>query len=485
MLMPPATGWKPRTYQSKGVALGVSQACLGLLFGPGLGKTSVVYAIVTILKRMGLLPGKVLVICPLRPAFLVWPWQKDKYLEFAGLRVCVLHGKDKDKLLASDDFDLYVLNPEGLGWLTDAHVEIKTVTRGGKTVQQKELVFSDQRLQMLRTKFHMLVVDESTKFKSPSSLRFKILKKVVPLFKRRMILTGTVAPKGLLDLFGQIYILDEGASLGQYITHYRNKYFYPSGFGGYDFKPQADAPERIAAAIAPLTYRVPAEGNLELPEVLNHDIWVDLPKDVIPLYKKMERDMIIRLQKETIIAANAAVASSKCRQIANGAIYENGDAGKWQQVHDAKIEALEDLIEQLQGTPVLVTYEFSFDRDRIAAKLKIPCISTGNVRNDNLVIGQFARGELPAVMGNPASISLGIDGLQENCCNIAMFGLTWNLQDYLQVIDRVRRVGGKSRNVVLHRILTRATVDERVLEVLDDRTATQNSFMELLESLRP
>jgi hypothetical protein len=153
-------------------------------------------------------------------------------------------------------------------------------------------------------------------------------------------------------------------------------------------------------------------------------------------------------------------------------------------VHDVKLRALEDLIEQLQGEPVLVTYEFDFDAVEIAQALKIPSISTGNVKRDDANIVKFSGGLLPAVMGQPQSVSLGIDGLQDSCHHIAMYGVTWRLQDYMQVIDRVRRSGSKSKHVIVHRILARDTVDERVLSVLDDREATQDGFMRVLQALR-
>lgn len=441
---------------------------------PGLGKTSVMYAVIQILKSQRLIK-KTLVICPLRPALNVWPTQKDRYTDFKSLKIGVLHGNAKDRLLRSLDADVYVVNPEGLPWLFGARIEVS----GGR----KRMVLDPERVAYIQQEFDMLIVDESTKFRDGSTLRFKILRQLIPLFKRRYILTGTPVPKGLLDLFGQIYILDEGLSLGRYITHYRNKWFYPSGWGGYDWTPKAGAFEQVGAAIAPLVLRVAAEGNLDLPETVYDDILVDLPAEVLPLYKKMCEEMIIRISNNKIIAANAAVASSKCRQIANGAIYDNGEEGNWIPLHEEKLDALGDLIEQLQGQPLLVTYEFGFDRERIAKRFGIPCISTGNVNHDTSLIQKFSRGELSVVMGSPASISLGIDGLQHACSHIAMVGCTWNLLDYQQTIDRVRRSGSRASTVIVHRILSRNTVDYQIVEVLNDRHATQQSFMNLLQTI--
>jgi len=444
----------------------ISQACAGLLYKPGRGKTSVAYMAFRILQEKGFV-DKMLVICPLRPMVIVWPEQKDKFHEFSHLKVNVLHGSKKEQALQDDDADIYVVNPEGLPWLF-----------GAKTVNGK-LQFDKKRVDFIKKKFPMLVVDESTKFRNTQTARFKLLREFVKFFKRRYILTGSPMPNGLEDLFGQTYILDEGNALGRYITHFRNEYMFPAGFGGYEWKAQPGAKERILEKIAPLVQVV--ERSNDDPELLVNDIFVDLDPKARRLYESMEEDMVAEVEEGKVVAANAAVASSKCRQICNGAVY--GADGKWEEVHDSKIEALSDLIEQLQGDPLLVTYEFEFDRARLDKTLKIPCISTGNVQKDKLTIQKFARGELPVVMGNPASIALGTDGLQESCSNIAMVGVTWKYLDYEQVIDRVRRQGNSAATVTVHRILARDTVDERVLKVIDKRDKTQADFLSALKPL--
>lgn len=461
--------WKPRSFQATGVKLMLQQACAGLLYKPGRGKTSVVYMAFRILQDKQYVE-KLLVICPLRPAYNVWPEQKNKYKEFQHLRVGVMHGPGKEAVLQSDDFDIYVINPEGLSWLF-----------GVSTVDGR-LKLEPTRVAYVRKKFQMLVVDESTDFKNSQTSRFKLLKLFVPYFKRRYILTGTIRPQNLLDLFGQIYILDEGHSLGRFITHYRTNYFYPSGYGGHDSQPQPDAKERIASKIAPLVQVVDTEAGLGLPELLYNDIYVDLPPRAWQEYRRMEEEMISNVEAGTVVAENAAIASSKCRQIANGCIYHGGEEGGYSEVHDVKLTALEGLLEQLGGEPALITYEFAFDADRIAGTLRVPSISTGSPKKDAGFIAKFSRGELPAVMGHPQSISMGIDGLQESCHDIIMYGVTWRAKDYEQVIDRVRRSGSKAKVVTVHRILARGTVDERVIKVLDNRMRDQKDFLTLLRT---
>jgi hypothetical protein len=461
--------WKPRSFQRDGIKLMISQACAGLLFPPGGGKTSTVYMAFRILQDKKYVE-KMLVICPVRPMYRVWPHQKDKFAEFQHLRVAVLHGPDKEALLHSDDYDIYVVNPEGLPWL----FEIDPAGLPNK-----------RRLAMLKAKFPMLVVDESTKFKNSQTKRFKILKHLVPHFKRRYILTGSFTSKGLLDLFGQVYILDEGQSLGRYITHFRNKFFYPSGYGGYEWTPQPDARERIAERISPLVIRVDLDDmGIDLPELVFDDIWVDLPKAARQQYDLMEDALVARLEGGSVVAANAAVASSKCRQIANGILFDSEDQGKWHAIHDEKLDALEDLMEQLQGHPLLITYEFKPDAERITKRLKVVSISTGNAKKDDQNIELFSKGLLTAVQGHPDSIALGIDGLQDSCSHIAMVGVTWNLINYQQVIDRVRRQGSKSKRVIVHRILARNTLDERTIQVLDAREKDQGAFLTMLKELR-
>ena len=455
--------WSPRSYQEVGVQLMIKQACAGLLWKPGRGKTSVVYAAFRILQEKGF-ANRWLIICPIRPAYNVWPNQCHSYADFDGLRVCVLHGKDKEEKLHDPNYDLYIINPEGLQWLF-----------GGDTPDPG-------RVRTIRSMFDGLVVDESTKFSNPQTKRFKLLRTAVKYFKRRYILTGSPRPKSLMDLFGQIYILDEGSSLGRYITHFRGKYFYPSGFGGYDWKPAPGAQGEIIKKISPLVHVMDDEEGLDLPELLINDIWVDLPPAAAKLYKQMENEMIAQVESGQVVAANAAVASSKCRQIANGILLHT-DKGEYTPVHEAKIEALNDLMEQLGGEPLLITYEFVADRTRIAEELKVPCISTGNPNHDNDYIRKFSKGELVAVQGHPQSISLGIDGLQNACCDIAMVGVTWSLLNYEQVIQRVRRSGSRAKTVTLHRILAKGTVDEKVVQVLDSRERSQDSFLAMLRSM--
>jgi SNF2 family DNA or RNA helicase len=446
------------------VRLGITQACAGFLLRPGMGKTTIAYAIHQILKSKELIK-RTLVISPIRPMYNVWPRQKDSWAQFTDIDVVVCHGKDRLKNFRDLSHEMYIINPDGLEWLTA----------------------DPENLAHLRQHFDVLVVDESTKFKSTGTLRFKRMRKFIKHFKRRYILTGSFTPKGLMDLFGQIYLLDEGGSLGAFITQYKSKYFYATDHMGYNLVPHDWAAPAIANKIAPLVLVLEREGNIDLPELLPpNDIYVDLPPAARKQYDAMESHMLAALStQELVVAANAAVASSKCRQIANGGLYTNAGDGEWEDMHDAKIEALKDLVDELSGEVLLIAYEFKFDLEKLQKAFPTAALlTTGNPKKDDMQIAAFAGGLYTVGLGQFSSISLGIDGLQNSCSNVAMYGLTWNLQDYSQTIDRVWRTGSKSPVVSVHRIIARNTVDEKVLSVLNNREATQTSFLTLLRELR-
>lgn len=466
--------WKPHEYQKTAMRLMISQACAGLLLDPGLGKTSITFGAFRILHDKSLV-HKALVVAPLRPCYLVWPKEAAKWQEFSHLRVVVLHGPDKEARLREDG-DIYVINPEGLDWLCGTY-------------------YVDGRVHFDLTRFKilnpdMLVVDESTKFKHANTKRFKAMRELVKKFRRRYILTGRPTPNGLLDLFGQIYILDEGASLGRYITHYRTNYFYPSGYGGYTWSPQVDAFDRITKRISPLVLRMEAKDYLKLPPLTEDKIMVDLPEAARRKYNELESHMITEVQNETIVAGSAAAVSMKCRQVTNGALYLNEESvselinEKWVDVHDAKLDALSDLVEQLSGQPLLVLYQFKFDKERIRKVLgKVPDIGEVSDIKLEYLERAFNSGDIPVLLGHPASMGHGLN-LQQTCSHVCWFGLTWDLELYDQATMRIHRQGQKNP-VVVHQIIAKDTVDEVIAKVLATKDRSQSSLLQALKNLRP
>lgn len=442
----------PHEYQKDAIKFLLSHGCAGLFLDPGLGKTSITYATFKILKDQGLV-SKMLVIAPLRPAISVWPREAQKWDEFRDLRVCVLHGPEKNILLERD-YDVYIINPEGLPWLFD-------------------------RLRGRRFPFEMLVVDESTKFKHTNTKRFKILRPWLNFFKRRYILTGSPAPNGLLDLFGQIFILDMGNALGRFITHYRGEYFDPSGFGGYTWVLRRGSADRIYEKIAPLTLRMAAKDYLSLPPLIYNTIEVELPPEAMQIYREMEDLMITQLAEDTVVAANAAAATMKCRQIANGGIYV--EAPEFRNIHTAKSEAVSDLVEELGGKPALIAYEFQHDLDRLRTIFPgVPHLGGGiSSRRQREIEDAWNSGGLPILLAQPQSVAHGLN-LQGVGAAVIWHSLTYNLEDYEQLIRRVWRQGQVER-IVVHHIVARNTVDEVVLRTIGRKDHTQQALLTALK----
>ncbi len=435
----------------------ISQGAAGLFLDPGLGKTSISYAAFTILKELGHV-RRMLVVAPLRPAHLVWPKERTKWQEFHKLTVHVLHGKGLENIPPAD---VYVINPEGLQWLS-----------------------RPKQLQALGV--DMLVVDESTKFKHTNTQRFKFLRALLPAFKRRYILTGTPTPNGLMDLFGQVYILDQGHALGRFVTHYRKEYFFQSGYGGYEWRPKIDSLERITKKVAPLTLRLRAEDHLQMPELLYEDIAVKLPSAVRKTYNAMEGTFLAELDNGVIAAANAAVASGKLRQIVNGALYTEGLGSKKEYtiLHNEKIDAVEDLLEQLGGKPVLLLYEFDFERDMLQKRFNCPALGGGvSTKKAAEIEAAFNRGEIPLLIGQPQAMGHGLN-LQEVCHHVVWYGLTWNLELYDQATRRVYRQGQRAETVFVYRLVAEDTIDEVVSGALAGKDRTQTALMGSLSQYR-
>jgi SNF2 family DNA or RNA helicase len=445
--------WTPKPYQLQAVKFLLQNCNAGIFLDPGMGKTSTTLATIAHLRKTGHV-ARVLIIAPIRPMYKVWPDEIRKWDDFRHLACTILHGDNKEDNLNKIS-DIYLINPEGLKWF---------VQSGG----------------MAKLKPDMLVVDESTKFKDYSTARFKLLKPWLKTFKRRVILTGEPAPNGYMDLFGQCYIMDQGASLGRFITHYRAQFFYPSGFGGFDWTLRKGAAEEIQALIAPHVIRLDARDHLDMPELMFNDIKVDLPPEARAIYKQFEDDFLATVGDNKILLPNAAAVGSKCRQVANGGVYDEDHFAH--PIHDVKTQALVDLVEQLQGNPVFVGYEFKHDLDRILRAFpKAPCLTgmTGNKLDQ--VIDAFNRGDIPVLLAHPASAGHGLN-LQEACHTVCFYGLTWDLDLYHQFYKRIWRQGQKSERVIVHRILADKTLDQTVARTLLGKDATQQAFLEAIKS---
>lgn len=466
----------------------LEHAACALFLDPGLGKTSITLGAIKVLKKKKLL-NKVLIVAPLRVCHLVWPKELEKWKDFKDLKMVVLHGPNKDKLL-EQDADIYVINPEGLEWL----LKVEKVKVVGKDGRSRTKVSIDLR-RFKKLGFDTLVFDELSKFKHVNTIKYKAIKLALSTFSRRWGLTGSPAPNGLIDLFGQCYVLDQGRTLGEYITQYRNKYFLPS-HNGFGWIIRKGAEQEIYERISPLVLRMAANDYLDMPLLIENNIMVDLPPKIREIYDHLEDDLIAKLEDKVVTAATSGVASMKCRQVANGGIYLNPEVQalvklpsskrEWVNLHNEKIDALSDLVDELQGEPLLVAYEFGHDFDRLQAKFgkDLVYIGSGVSMAASLEIQDaWNRGEIPLLFAHPAAVGHGLN-LQEVGRHVCWHSMTWDYELYDQFIRRILRQGNKHKKVFCHHILVRDTVDISMLYSLRSKQGGQNAFFDALKELR-
>jgi SNF2 family DNA or RNA helicase len=397
---------------------------------------------------------KVLLIAPIRVTYNVWPMEISKFgFDFS---TEILHGRNKNELLNSEA-DIHLINPEGLKW------------------------FSEQK----RSKYDILILDESSLFRNPTSQRMKILRKMLPSFQRRYILTGTPAPNSLQDLWSQMYILDCGKTLGKRITHFRNAYCYHEIIGQvhkYHLIPGME--EVIWNRVAPLCYRIDAETHLDLPDLIINDLLVDLPPKAQKIYKDMEKQLFAEIDGQDRFAATAGVNYSICRQLAGGALYKE-DSHEFDTVHNAKIKALDELIGELNGKPLLVIFHYKHELERLRQHFgkKLPAIA-GGVKEATVTkhLKKWNRGELPLLAAQAQSISHGLN-LQSGGNDIVWYTLTDNYDTYEQLNRRLYR-SGIVGTVRIHRLIARGTIDHAVAALLNKKQGDQQSLFDALQEYR-
>ena len=392
--------------------------------------------------------SKVLVIAPKKVAEDTWQAEGRKWDSFRGLRFSTVMGNPKERRKALQaDADIYVINRENVKWLCE--------------------------LYKYRLPFDALVVDESTSFKNPQAVRFKALKKCLGRFKKRIILTGTPRPNTLMDLWAQLYLLDGGERLGKTLTAYRREYFVPEKqYQGivYSYKCRNKACEKaIYDKIRDICFTL-KEGYKEIPSE-NNFIYVQLPERAKKNYIQMMKEQVLSLGDEEITALSAAAVSNKLLQMANGAIYT--EDGGYKEIHDAKLEALEEIYEA--NKPLLVFYSYKSDLARI--RKKFPEARTLDTAED-----AWNRGEIPLLLAHPASAGYGLN-LQDGGSTIVWFGLTWSLEQYQQANARLKRQGQKNQ-VIIHHLIARGTIDEQVMKAIKSKAEGQAAMMEAVRMLR-
>jgi SNF2 family DNA or RNA helicase len=454
--------FQPHDYQRKGIALLCREpGGAGLLLDPGMGKTAIAASAYLQLKealptvRSDVPRLRMLVIAPIQPMYSTWPNELAKWDQFKGLTISIVHGSpDKRRAALAVSADIYIINPEGLKWLFD-------------------------KAQLpLHPEWRVLCVDESTKFKKSDTKRFKLIKHHLQQFWWRWIMTGTIAPNGLGDLFGQVYMMDQGKALGKYVTHYRNAYFTQVGFGGYTWAPRLGATEAVTAKIEGKVLQLKAEDYLDMPDMMKIEIEVELPPSAMETYKEVEDDFISEVGNSTILANSAGAQGIKLRQVANGAVY--GAEGEVVQVHDAKIEALETIVEETNGHPLLIMYEFKHDRARIQALLGDACVCVTGLAANKLitVVEMFNAGQIKYLLMHPGSAH-GMN-IQKSCHHIVWFSIIWDLEFYIQSTTRLYRQGQSNPSVMCYHIVAAGTIDRVISKALRRKELTQKAIEENL-----
>ena len=448
--------YEPHDYQQYAIGYIEAHPVAAVLLDMGLGKTSITLTALNDLLFDSFEIRKVIVIGPLRVARNTWGAEIEKWDHLAGLKYSVAVGTETERLSAlRKQADIYVINRENVQWL----------------ISDSGIPFD----------FDMVVIDELSSFKNHQTKRFKALMKVRPKVKRIVGLTGTPSSNGLMDLWAEFRLLDMGERLGRFIGQYRTSYFRPDKQNGqvvFSYKPLPGAEKQIYDKISDITISMKSTDHLQMPELINSRYTVYLSEKEDSHYADLKKDLVLQLPDGDITAANAASLSGKLSQMANGAIYT--DAGETVAIHERKLDALEDIIEAANGKPVLVAYWFRHDLERITErlhKLKIPCSrldTDGSIRKWNA-------GEIPVALIHPASAGHGLN-LQSGGNTLVWFGLTWSLELYQQTVARLWRQGQASETVVVQHIITKGTIDERIMKALSEKDTTQAALIDAVKA---
>lgn len=458
-----------------------NKPCCGMFLDMGLGKTVISLSVLWQLMYVDFSVRRCLVIAPLKVAQSVWEQEAKEWEEYTGFKISKVLGTEKQRKAAlAVNADVYVINRENVVWLCNQY--------GGNFLP-----------------FDMLIIDELSSFKNHSSQRFKALSKAAPSVPRRVGLTGTPSPNGLINLWSELYLLDLGERLGKNITSYRNEYFnskdLKAGSGGQytKYTPRKGASDEILAKISDICISMSTKDvGLELPPRYDNIIKVELSPGARRTYDEMEKNLIIDLVNDYITenaesyykatgkvltfeqiqvtALNAAALSNKLLQISNGAIYHTDiENGRKEAVflHDEKLERLDEIVEELDGKPLLIAYSFIHDKDRILKRYK-----GARVLKTDKDVKDWNAGKIPIALVHPASAGHGLN-LQFGGSTALWYGLPWDLELYEQFNKRLHRSGQK-HNVIIHHLLCRNTEDERVLQSLLAKTDVQNGVFESL-----
>lgn len=448
--------YAPHDYQAYAIDYIETHPIATVFLDMGLGKTSITLTAIRNLLFNSFEVYRVLVIAPLRVARDTWTAEADKWDHLQDLICSVAVGNEAQRRAALlRPADVYIINRENVQWL---------IEESG-----------------INLDIDMIVIDELSSFKNHNTKRFRSLLKIRSKVSRIVGLTGTPTPNGLMDLWAQFRILDRGERLGRFITKYRADYFMPDKRNGqiiYSYKPLPYAEEAIYRKISDITISMKSTDHLKMPELISSEYTVQLSDEELAHYEELKRDLVLTLGDGEITAANAASLSNKLSQMANGAVYD--DSGSVVSIHDRKLDALEDLIEAANGKPVLVAYWFKHDLTRITERLKKLHIPFSCL-DDSTSIRRWNAGEIPVALIHPASAGHGLN-LQSGGSTLVWFGVTWSLELYQQTVARLWRQGQTSQTVVVQHIVTKATIDNRIMKALSLKEHTQTALIDAVKA---
>ena len=427
--------------------------CLGM----GLGKSvSTLTAISELVDSFSMKRG--LIIAPLRVCNTVWKQEAQKWSHLTGLKINIATGTPKQRLSALLlPSDLVIINRENVVWLVNHYCKLPN----GKFDYSK-------------WPFEGLFIDESSSFKSPTSARFKALKRVSGISEFVVLLTGTPAPNGLMDLWSQTFLIDNGQALGRNITAYRQRYF-DTDYMGYTYIPKDWAKATVEELILPHTLSMSAEDYLDMPARIDINVEVELPTKTMQAYIDFSKNLYLEWKQSEFEALSAGVLANKLLQFSNGALYTD-TAKNFELIHDAKIDALMDIVSDNAGENILLAYNFKSDLARIKEKFPDAVI----LSKDGSEIDDWNAGKIKMLVAHPASAGHGLN-LQGGAATMVWFGLNWSLELYQQFCARLHRQG-QTRPVRVFHIISKGTIDERVMSVLGDKDAVQSSLLNTLKN---
>lgn len=445
----------PHAYQHYCINRLLADEALALFLDMGLGKTVITLTAINDLKYNRFAISKVLVIAPKKVAEATWSKEAAKWDHLKMLRVVPVLGTLSKRIRAlNTPADIYVINRENVSWLVEYYRNTWP--------------------------FDMVIVDEFSSFKNYQAKRFKSLTWVRKNITRFVGLTGTPAPNGLIDLWAQVYLLDEGKRLGKKITHFRERYFEPDQRDRdhvFSYAPKPGADDVIQQLIGDICVSMKAEDYLELPDCISVTVPVILDSKAKAAYEKLEKEMLLEVDESTIDAGSAAVLTNKLLQLCNGAVYDENRAVV--EIHNCKIEAFLELVEGLNGKPALVFYNFQHDLIRIKKALTNSGLKVRELKGPQDE-DDWNNKQIDILLAHPASAAYGLN-LQEGGNHVIWFGLNWSLELYQQANKRLHRQGQKEK-VIIHHLTVDGGRDEDVMAALEDKGSTQDKLMESLKA---